>query len=764
MNTVTLQGIVQTIIFHNEENGYTVMDVLLDANQIEQTTFFNDASIIAVGSLPSISAGESVCLTGEWVEHRDYGLQFKIEHCKIILPEAEDSIEQYLAGGFIKGVGPATAKNIVRAFGTDTLWIIEHQPHRLAEIKGISRARAEQISESYLEHSSTRTVLMDLQQFGLTPSQALALSKQYGHRAVEIIQNNPYCLVHDIQGIGFRTADDIAQNLGLTQNSPVRIQAGLLYTLQWARKEGGHTCFPQETLIDLAARSLEIDASIVAEELSKMLLANKVVALCIDNQILIALPVLYKYESTCAYQLLSLYASPLSLPLFDVEQQLRALERESNMQLDDIQRNAVMNAFEHGTLIITGGPGTGKTTIIHFILSLIEALGLTCELCAPTGRAAKRMSEATNHEARTIHRLLEYTGEEFLRDEENMLSCDVIIVDEVSMVDIPLFYHFLKAISPGTRLILVGDVNQLPSVGPGSVLKDMIQSQILPTISLKQVFRQSSRSKIILNAHKINEGKMPDLEFSNDFAFESIMDQETILSRIVGICKRKKLGDVWTNLQILSPTKKGTLGVKNLNNQLQAALNEPSSNKEEVTRSQTIFREGDKIMQIRNNYSIEWTRGRESGTGVFNGDFGVIASIDSVNQLVEVLFDDHRVVFYEYKNLDNLDLAYAISIHKSQGSEFPIVLMPVFKGPPLLMTRNLLYTAITRARDCVVLLGQKQAIQYMIENIQERQRYSSLCYFIWSFCTVFDLHAPEKFYEEAVPLPSDFEYEMEEEL
>lgn len=759
MNTVTLQGIVQSIVFHNEDNGYTVMDVLLDANQIEQTTFFNDASIIAVGSLPTISAGETVCLTGEWVEHPDYGSQFKIEHCKLLIPEAEDSIEQYLSGGFIKGIGKVTAKNIVRAFGTDTLWIMEHQPYRLAEVKGISGTRAEQISEDYLEHSSTRSILINLQQFGLTPSQSLALSKQYGNNAVEIIQNNPYCLVHDIQGIGFRTADSIAQNLGLKRNSPLRIQAGLLYTLQWARKEGGHTCFPQETLIDLAARSLGIDASLVAEELAKMLLAHKAIALCINHQNLIALPSLYQYESTCAYKLLSLYSSPLSLPLFDVSQQLQALERESNLQLDDIQRNAVMSAFEHGTLIITGGPGTGKTTIIHFILSLIEALGLTCELCAPTGRAAKRMSEATNHEARTIHRLLEFTGEEFLRNDENPLSCDVIIVDEVSMVDIPLFHHFLDAISLGTRLILVGDVDQLPSVGPGSVLKDTIQSKILPTISLKQVFRQSSRSKIIQNAHKINEGEMPDLEFSNDFAFELIIDQEVMLSRIIGICKRQKLGNVWTNLQILSPTKKGVLGVRNLNNQLQEALNEPSFEKSEITRAQTIFREGDKIMQIRNNYSIEWTRNRESGTGVFNGDFGVIVSIDSMNQLVEVLFDDQRIVFYEYKDLDNLDLAYAISIHKSQGSEFPIILMPVFRGPPLLMTRNLLYTAITRARDCVVLLGQKQAIQYMIDNIQERERYSALCYFIWSFCNIFDLKAPDEFYEQATTLPDDFELE-----
>ena len=750
MEDITLRGIIDHIIFRNEENGYTVLEFA--AQEQENAATFSplgDFLITAVGMLPSIAEGENVILHGQWTEHREYGKQFKIQHCEMTIPEDEQAIEKYLAGGFIRGVGTVTARNIVRVFGTDTLWIIENQPHRLAEVKGISMARAEQIAQNYIEHAGTRNTLMQLQQFGLTPQQALTLSKQYGSDTLHILKENPYRIVRDISGIGFHLADQIAQNMGIEFDSVSRIQAGLFYTLQWARNAGGHTCFPGDTLCELASRSLQLPRTHVENVLHNMILANELIVLQVDQAAMVALPALFRQESSCAYKLLSLCTHPSSLPLFDIAQQLAALERESNIILDDMQRNAIMSAFERGVLIITGGPGTGKTTIIHFILSLMDQLDLTCELCAPTGRAAKRMSEATGRTARTIHRLLEYTGQSFMRDESNPLDCDVLVIDEMSMVDTPLFFRLLSAIPEGTRIILAGDADQLPSVGPGNVLKDMINSAMLPVIQLTQVFRQASLSRIVTNAHKINQGEMPLLDFTPDFAFESIQASETILHRILGICQRGKLGDPWADLQILSPTKKGILGVKNLNEQLQDRLNPKREGKDEIIRGQLRFRDGDKVMQIRNDYTIEWTRpGKretESGIGVFNGDMGTIMQIDFHNQMLQVLFDDERSAFYEFNQLDNLDLAYAISIHKSQGSEFPIVLMPMFMGPPLLMTRNLLYTAVTRARKCVVLIGQKQAIASMTQNVQENKRFSALKHNLWSLCSLFDLEPPQDF-------------------
>ena len=750
MEDITLRGIIEHIIYRNDENGYTVLEFTTqDRENDGQVSLLADFSITAVGVLPAIAEGETVTLHGQWTEHREYGKQFKIKHCEMVMPEDEEAIEKYLAGGFIKGVRAVTARNIVRAFGVDSLWIIEQQPHRLAEVKGISMARAEQIAQSYAEHAGTRNTLMQLQQFGLTPHQALLLSKQYGADTLNVLQENPYQIIRDVSGIGFRLADQIAQNVGIGVDSIQRIQAGLYYTLQWARNEGGHTCFPEDTLCDLASRSLGLPYEHVSNALQDMILANELIVLQVDQMSMVALPRLFRQESHSAYQLLSLCTHPSSLPLFDISQQLAALERESGILLDDMQRNAIMDAFERGILIITGGPGTGKTTIIHFILSLMEQLDLNCELCAPTGRAAKRMSEATARPARTIHRLLEYTGQSFTRDASNPLDCDVLIVDEMSMVDTALFFHLLSAIPEGTRIIFAGDADQLPSVGPGNVLKDMIGSDILPVIHLTQVFRQARLSRIVTNAHKINQGEMPLLDFTPDFAFEAIQSNEVILQRILGICQRGKLGDPWTDIQILSPTKKGLLGVNNLNEQLQNVLNPKSKGKDEISRGSVRFRDGDKVMQIRNDYTIEWTRpGKretETGTGVFNGDMGVITRIDFRDQLVHVLFDDERRACYEFNQLDHLDLAYAISIHKSQGSEFPIVLMPMFMGPPMLMTRNLLYTAITRARECVVLIGRQHAIASMVQNVQEKTRFSALKHTLWSLCPVFGLEPPADF-------------------
>lgn len=724
-----IRGVIESIVFRNDENGYTVLALEAEAGYEGQETFF-DNELVAVGHLPHVNAGERVELSGDWSTHRDYGEQFKFTQYMVLPPEEADAIEKYLGGGSIKGVRAATARNIVSVFGKNALWIIENQPHRLAEIRGISPARAEQIAASYHEQMGLRTTIMSLQQLGLSVSQSTELCKVYGADTLALLRENPYRLVQELPGIGFRIADGIAQNMGMGAACEQRIAAGLQYSLQWARNEGGHTCLPRDTLLDLASRALCVDFDLVAENLDDLLLKNTLLTTSIDDTDMIFLPQLYQYEAGIAHQLLLLLTHATPIPGFDIAQELSALERETGLLLDAAQRDAIITAFSRGVLVITGGPGTGKTTIINFILRLMHKMGLECVLCAPTGRAAKRLGEATHSDASTIHRLLEYTGEYFLRDDDNPLECDVLIVDEMSMVDVYLMHSLLRATKAGTRLILAGDVDQLPSVGAGNVLRDMIDSQTLPVTRLTQVFRQASLSRIVTNAHRINRGEMPLLDFYEDFAFESIASQEATLERLVGICERKRLGDVYKDLQLLSPTKKGSLGVKNINIRLQQALNPPQKRKNELAQGNHVFREGDKVMQIKNDYNIEWTRphlqGIESGVGVFNGDMGVIAEIDHDHHTVELLFDDDRTAFYEFKQMANVNLAYCISIHKSQGSEFPIVLMPMFHGPPMLMTRNLLYTAVTRAKRCVVMLGRESAISQMVQNTQERRRHSSL--------------------------------------
>lgn len=743
----SLRGSIESIIFRNEENGYTVFSLSPIQTNEAQSSFFSEEEVTAVGNLPALHPGEQVELFGHWVEHRSYGTQFQFDHCETLLPDEEDAIEKFLAGGFIKGIGPATARNIVRRFGGETLTVIEQSPHLLAQVKGISTHKAQMISESYQEQVGTRNILMRLQSFGLTTHQSLSLAKQYGNQAEVVLKENPYRMIQDLPGIGFKSADKIAQQMGLAPDAPQRIEAGLYYALQLAANDGGHTCLPAQALCEHTSELLEMSYSQIQEQLENLLLLNSMIVLEIDGQEMIALPRLYQYESSCAKKTIALHSDIEEEAAFDLHQELAALERESKIQLDEIQRQAILSAFSSGVTLITGGPGTGKTTIVHFILLLMQKIGLSCELCAPTGRAAKRMSETTGQEARTIHRMLEYTGQSFQRDEENPLDCEVLIADEMSMVDIPLFYRLLCAISPGTRLILVGDIDQLPSVGPGNVLKDLIRSELFPTVRLSKIFRQEGLSRIVENAHRINHGEMPLLDFCDSFAYESIQSQQRILDRILGMCKRGILGDLWNNLQILSPTKKGLLGVNNLNERLQALMNPADGKKREIVHKSKTFREGDKVLQIKNDYSIEWTRpvskGIESGVGVFNGDIATIGQIDRQNDLVELLFDDKRRAYYEYADLDNIDFAYAISIHKSQGSEFPIVLMPVFNGPPMLMTRNLLYTAVTRAKDRVVMLGQHQAIEHMVSNAQERKRYSCLKQCIWSLAPLYEIPLPE---------------------
>lgn len=724
-----IEGKVDSIIFRNDENGYSVFRLVpLDKKSAQKKAYYD--SVVAVGQIAMVQVGEEITLYGEWTEHPSYGIQFKFEQSEANIPSEEADVERFLGSGIIQGVGPATAKNIVKTFGPDALTIIETQPHLLAQVKGISAHKAEMIQQSYQENVGMKNALIQLQKYGLTTNQALKLSKAYGNRAESILLENPYCLVEEVEGIGFKRADEIAQKMGIKEYSPVRLQAGIQYVLGRAMSEGGHTCLPTNALCNAAAELIGVSSEEMHEQLRQLILSNKLRTFSVDgcDDDMVATAQMYHIETFCAKHIIDLQNEfeQDAAVTFDVEQELAALERESELTLDSMQRQAILSAFESGVSIITGGPGTGKTTIIRFLLLLLKQAGFSCVLCAPTGRAAKRMSDTSGEEAKTIHRLLEYTGTGFMRDEDNPLDCDVLIVDEMSMVDTMLFYRFLKAVSLGTRIIFVGDVDQLPSVGAGNVLKDLIKSDLCPTVKLNHVFRQENLSRIVENAHRINQGEMPLLDFCPSFAYESIANQQAILERLVGICKRGTLGDVWTNLQILTPMKKGVLGVHNINERLQAVMNPPSKKKHEAKYKHKLFREGDKVLQIKNDYSMEWSKpDNEKGSGVFNGDMAIIGHIDTPNEEVELCFDDGRRAFYEYKELDNVELAYAISIHKSQGSEFPIVLLPLYMGAPILMTRNLIYTAVTRARDCVVMLGQEEALRYMVNNVQIQKRYSS---------------------------------------
>ncbi len=728
-----LRGIVQGIRFRNDDNGYTVLDIECGdaAKESDQYSLLQPDSYTAVGNLASIAPGETVELYGNWVEHPEYGPQFKFVRGVPVLPESADGIEKYLASGLIDGVGPATAKNIVKAFGDDTLRVLEHEPALLATVKGIGKRRAITIAESFAEKSAARSTVIALQSLGITTGQAVKLYQSYGPDAYALIHENPYRLIEEVDGIGFARADQIALACGLDECSADRQRAALIYTLQRAQQEGGHTCYPFHKCCEEAADLLHLEEITSLEALlTDMAIEKRVVTQFIGETEMIFLPWLCQQEQACARALLELKRQPTSVDPVELEMQLDALERESKLHLDDEQRRAVLMAFESGVLVITGGPGTGKTTILNFILRLMEKLDWDALLCAPTGRAAKRLSEAADDEAATIHRLLGFSGEHFECDQNNPLECDALIVDEMSMVDVWLFYHLLNAIPPGTRLILVGDEDQLPSVGAGSVLADIIKSDTVPVVRLTQVFRQGARSRIIENAHRINAGDMPLLDYTEDFAFQQIGSPTDILRRVIGICTAGKLGDPWSEIQVMTPIKKGPLGVHVLNAELQRALNPPQRNVREVTNGERVFRVGDKIMQTKNNYRLEWTRPGlhfgHAGTGVYNGDLGTIMKIYPEDRTVELLFDDERTAFYEFKMLDQIDLAYAITIHKSQGSEFPIVLIPLVDGPPMLYTRNLLYTAVTRARHCVVIIGRQSAISFMVQNAQERERFSFL--------------------------------------
>lgn len=719
---------MEHIIYRNSDNGYTVLNLVS-----------GEEEITCVGIFTDIAEGENIEAEGDYTAHPTYGNQFKVERFEEKAPEDEEAIERYLGSGAIKGIGLALAARIVRRFKDDTFRIIEEEPERLSEIKGISERKAMEIAAQVNEKRDLRQAMIFLQQYGITMNLAVKVYAEYGQDVYGIIKENPYRLADDIAGVGFRTADEIASKVGIRTDSDFRIKSGILYTLLQASSEG-HTFLPQEELTKRASNLLEVEPQYIEQHYMDLAIERKIMMKQMEEQTQIYAATFYYMEANTATMLNGLNVT-YDVPDIEIEQRIRKIEKQTGMTLDEHQVTAVKEAVRNGLLIITGGPGTGKTTTINTIIRYFELEGMDIFLAAPTGRAAKRMSETTGFEARTIHRMLELNGgmdgsAGFERNETNPLETDVIIIDEMSMVDISLMTSLLKAVVAGTRLILVGDVNQLPSVGPGSVLKDIIDSGKCNVVMLTKIFRQASESDIIVNAHKINRGEEVTLDNkSMDFFFLKRYDADVIINVTLQLIKQKlpKFVDATPyDIQVLTPMRKGLLGVERLNGILQQYMNPPEKGKNEKEYGSTLFREGDKIMQTRNNYQLEWEiRSKygltiDKGTGVFNGDMGVIREINDYTEMMTVEFDEGRMVEYPFKLLEELELAYAITIHKSQGSEYPAVVIPLLSGPAMLMNRNLLYTAVTRARKCVTLVGNDGTFNQMIQNTSQQKRYSGL--------------------------------------
>lgn len=691
-----LAGYVEHIIYRNADNGYTVLNLVS-----------GEAEITCVGIFSAIAEGENIEASGDYTDHPTYGKQFKVESFEEKAPEDEEAIERYLGSGAIRGIGLALAARIVRRFKADTFRIIEEEPERLAEVKGISERKAMEIADQVNEKRDLRQAMIFLQQYGITMNLAVKVYQQYGQEVYGIIRENPYRLADDIEGVGFRTADEIAVRVGIRMDSDFRIRSGILYVLLQASTEG-HTYLPEEELTRRTGQLLEVGEEQIEKQYMDLAIERKIIMKQGENQTQIYAASFYYMEANTATMLKQLNVS-YDVPDLEIEERVRRIEKQTGMELDEHQMTAVKEAVRNGLLIITGGPGTGKTTTINTIIKYFEMEGLDIFLAAPTGRAAKRMSETTGFEARTIHRMLELNGgvdgaAGFERNEQNPLETDVVIIDEMSMVDISLMHALLKAVAVGTRLILVGDVNQLPSVGPGSVLRDIIRSHECNVVMLTKIFRQASTSDIIVNAHKINQGEEVTLDNkSMDFFFLKRYDADVIISVVLQLIKQKlpKFVDATPyDIQVLTPMRKGLLGVERLNGILQRYLNPPSPQKREKEHGDILFREGDKIMQTRNNYQLEWEirtkygLSVDKGTGVFNGDMGIVREINDFAETMTVEFDEGRMVEYPYKLLDELELAYAITIHKSQGSEYPAVVIPLLSGPSMLMNRNLLLSLI----------------------------------------------------------------------
>ena len=731
----SVTGYIDHIIFRNEDNGYTVM-VLKGAEEEEELT--------CVGSFPVVTQGASVELEGNFTQHPVYGKQFQAVRLTEKMPEDALAMERYLGSGAIKGIGAALAGRIVRHFGEDTLRIVEDEPERLSEVKGISEKKAREIAMQIAEKSDMRKAMMFLQKYGISLNLGAKIYQKYGDSVYSVLQENPYRLADDISGVGFKIADEIAYRIGIHTDSDYRIKSGMIYTLLQATGEG-HVFLPKEELFQRASELLGVDSSYMEKHLVDLSMDRKIIQKEQENQILIYPAQYYYLELNTARMLREL---DIFCPEDEkmVERRIAQIEKETGTVLDEMQKKAIMEAAGHGLLVLTGGPGTGKTTTINAIIRYFEGEGAEIRLAAPTGRAAKRMTETTGYEAQTIHRLLELSGMpeddregqpiHFERNAENPLEADVIIIDEMSMVDIHLIHSLLMAVTAGTRLILVGDENQLPSVGPGNVLRDIIRSGQFPVVELKKIFRQASESDIVVNAHKINKGEQVEINNkSRDFFFLKRYDADIIIRVVIALIQEKLPKYVEAKpfeIQVLTPMRKGLLGVERLNQILQRYLNPPDASKKEREVGQGLFREGDKVMQVRNNYQLEWEiRGRygipiEKGVGVFNGDTGIIKTINEFAETAEVEFEDGRWAEYSFKQLEELELAYAVTIHKSQGSEYPAVIIPLLSGPRMLMNRNLLYTAVTRARKCVTVVGSEETFREMIRNEKQQRRYSSL--------------------------------------
>lgn len=741
-----LKGYVEHIIYRNGDNGYTVMNFIS-----------GEEEVICVGSFRTIDQGETLEVSGNYVEHPLYGVQLKVENYHVTEPDDEVSIERYLGSGAIKGIGASLAARIIKKFGKDTFRIIEEEPERLAEIKGISEKKAREIAIQMEEKKDMRGIMVFLQKYGISGVLATRIYNTYGMEIYGVMRENPYRLAEDVDGIGFRIADEIAHKAGIHMDSDYRIRSGILYVLLQAASEG-HIYLPENILLERCASLLGLEEDEMRPQVANLAMDKKVVMKLSGEEVaeggssktsLVYASSYYYEELNCAKMLHDLNISLCEDGLLPSEekriwQRIARLEEKQGIHLDELQRNAVIESIGNGIVILTGGPGTGKTTTINTIIQYFVEEGMDIFLAAPTGRAAKRMTEATGYEAKTIHRLLELNGAslegkrtaKFEKNEENPLEADVIIIDEMSMVDIHLFQALLKAVLPGTRLIMAGDINQLPSVGPGQVLRDLIDSGRFPVVMLQKIFRQAEESDIVVNAHRINEGENIPLDNkSRDFFFLERSDVNVIYKHMIQLIREKLPPYVKADsydIQVLTPMRKGNLGVETLNGILQEYLNPPDPSKEEHPYGSGVFRVGDKVMQIKNNYQIEWEVLSkygipvDKGMGVFNGDMGIVREINQFSQEMVVEFDEHRRVSYPFHQLDEIELAYAVTIHKSQGSEYPAVIMPLLSGPRMLFNRNLLYTGVTRAKYCVTILGSRQMVGEMIRNQYQNRRYTSL--------------------------------------
>lgn len=721
-------GTVTEIVYYNSVNGYAVCDI-----ETEEDT------ITAVGYMPYIAGGDKVTLTGEWTFHQDYGPQFKVEFFEKNMPSEINDILKYLASGSIKGVRLATAQKIVDMFGEDTLNILEKEPEKLSKIHGISRKKALEIGAEYVKQQGVRNIVMYLQKFGITPQSAVKVYKRYGSSSVETIKENPYVLSETVYNIGFKTADKIALEMGISPNAPIRIEGAVKHILSNSSMNG-HTYVPKDILLDEVCSFLSITVEEAENVIVKMIFESKLKnEIYNDGNQKIYLPKLYEAEVYVAHKIKKIAENNTLEKGIDIEKVIKDIEKTNDITLAEHQKSAIYCAMEKGATVITGGPGTGKTTIINTIIQIMDKLDKNVMLAAPTGRAAMRMTEVCGIEAKTIHRLLESSFSEnddnmnFAKNEDNPLDCDIVIIDEMSMVDILLIQSLLKALKSHTRLIMVGDSDQLPSVGAGNVLRDIINSGVVPTVSLTEIFRQAKESAIVVNAHKINRGEYPEFNKSGTDFFMVKRDTAVDISQSIvdlfinRLPKAYKYNSLY-QIQILSPTRKGITGVNELNIALQKVINPPHKKKKEKAFKNITFREGDKVMQTRNNYDMEWTKlekPEETGFGIFNGDIGYIHRIDKEMESATIVFDD-KLCIYEFSKFEDLDLAYAVTVHKSQGSEFDVIIMPMYPCAPMLQNRNLFYTAVTRAKKLVVLVGRESCVQKMVENKSEQIRYTGL--------------------------------------